>query len=122
TGRHPLPEPTQLLQRLHEWGLNNHSEVVLYDDRPSAFAARAWWLLPWLGKREGVYLLGGGLSPWREASVDLPPFLSTQAPGTFPGRSAQPSRTTSTATAISSARSSYASASPRNWVNAQPVS
>ncbi|WP_167144797.1 sulfurtransferase [Pseudomonas sp. OTU750018] len=86
TGRHPLPEPAQLLQRLREWGLNNHSEVVLYDDGPGAFAARAWWLLVWLGKREGVYLLDGGLKAWREAGGALTQNLATPTPGAFNGK------------------------------------
>jgi thiosulfate/3-mercaptopyruvate sulfurtransferase len=86
TGRHPLPEPAQLLQRLREWGMNTHSEVVLYDDNPGAFAARAWWLLAWLGKREGVYLLDGGLKAWREASGALTTELPTPALGTFSGK------------------------------------
>ncbi|MFP6851237.1 MAG: sulfurtransferase [Pseudomonas sp.] len=86
TGRHPLPEPAQLLQRLREWGMHTHSEVVLYDDNPGAFAARAWWLLAWLGKREGVYLLDGGLKAWREASGALTTELPTPALGTFSGK------------------------------------
>ena len=53
TGRHPLPDPQRLVERLREWGMDNDSQVVLYDDGPGAFAARAWWLLAWLGKREG---------------------------------------------------------------------
>ena len=43
TGRHPLPEPAALIERLKAWGLDNDSEVVLYDDGPGADAARAWW-------------------------------------------------------------------------------
>ncbi len=66
-------------------GLNTHSEVVLYDDGPGAFAARAWWLLAWLGKRDGVYLLDGGLKAWREAGGALTQDLPTPAPGTFNG-------------------------------------
>jgi len=85
TGRHPLPEQALLLQRLREWGLNTHSEVVLYDDGPGAFAARAWWLLAWLGKRDGVYMLDGGLKAWREASGALTHDLPTPTPGTFSG-------------------------------------
>jgi thiosulfate/3-mercaptopyruvate sulfurtransferase len=64
TGRHPLPEPAQLIERLQAWGINADSEVVLYDDGPGAYAARAWWLLAWLGKREGVFILDGGLKAW----------------------------------------------------------
>ncbi|PTT82617.1 sulfurtransferase, partial [Pseudomonas sp. HMWF010] len=85
TGRHPLPEPTQLLSRLRDWGLHNHNDVVLYDDGPGAFAARAWWLLAWLGKSEGVYLLDGGLKAWREAGGALTQDLPTPPPGMFSG-------------------------------------
>lgn len=77
TGRHPLPMPEQLLERLRQWGVKGDSEVVLYDDGPGAFAARAWWLLAWLGKREGVYLLDGGLKAWHAAGQPL----SLDAPG-----------------------------------------
>jgi thiosulfate/3-mercaptopyruvate sulfurtransferase len=77
SGRHPLPQPGRLLERLQVWGVNADSTVVLYDDGPGAFAARAWWLLAWLGKRSGVYLLDGGLKAWHAAglplSLDAPP-------------------------------------------------
>lgn len=86
TGRHPLPDASQLLQRLRDWGLNDDSEVVLYDDGPGAFAARAWWLLAWLGKREGVYLLDGGLKAWREAGGELSQKPAAAAAGDFSGR------------------------------------
>jgi thiosulfate/3-mercaptopyruvate sulfurtransferase len=85
TGRHPLPEPAQLLQRLREWGVHSHSEVVLYDDSQGAFAARAWWLLAWLGKRDGVHLLDGGLKAWRDAGGALTLDLLTPMPGSFNG-------------------------------------
>jgi thiosulfate/3-mercaptopyruvate sulfurtransferase len=86
TGRHPLPDADQLLQRLRDWGLKQNSEVVLYDDGPGAFAARAWWLLAWLGKRDGVYLLDGGLKAWRETGGALSQDTATAAPGDFSGK------------------------------------
>ncbi len=85
TGRHPLPQPQQLIQRLRAAGLNNDSEVVLYDDGPGAFAARAWWLLAWLGKRNGVYLLDGGLKAWCAAGGPMSSEPAVVAPGTFYG-------------------------------------
>jgi thiosulfate/3-mercaptopyruvate sulfurtransferase len=85
SGRHPLPNPEQLLMRLHAWGINQHSNVVLYDDGATAFAARAWWLLTWLGKREGVYLLDGGIKAWRDAGGALTQDEPNPAPGTFAG-------------------------------------
>lgn len=71
TGRHPLPDPQRLQERLRDWGIDDHSPVVLYDEGPSAFAARAWWLLAWLGKREEVYVLDGGFQAWRTAELPV---------------------------------------------------
>ena len=85
TGRHPLPQPEQLVQRLRAAGVSNDSEVVLYDDGPGAFAARAWWLLAWLGKRSGVYLLDGGLKAWCAAGGPISSEPAVVAPGTFEG-------------------------------------
>ncbi|WP_417776830.1 sulfurtransferase [Stutzerimonas xanthomarina] len=85
TGRHPLPQPEQLIDRLRAAGLNNDSEVVLYDDGPGAFAARAWWLLAWLGKRSGVYMLDGGLKAWRDAGGLVTAESANVPPGQFDG-------------------------------------
>ncbi|MGN2405525.1 sulfurtransferase [Pseudomonas syringae] len=81
TGRHPLPDADTLVERLRLWGISNDSDIVLYDDGPGMYAARAWWLLAWLGKREGVYLLDGGLKAWHAAGLPL----SLDAPGGEPG-------------------------------------
>lgn len=85
TGRHPLPVADTLAQQLRAWGINADTDVVLYDDGPGAFAARAWWLLAWLGKRDGVFILDGGLKAWHAAGLPL----SLDAPvielGTFAG-------------------------------------
>ncbi|WP_122517987.1 sulfurtransferase [Pseudomonas viridiflava] len=81
TGRHPLPDSDTLVERLRAWGISNDSDIVLYDDGPGMYAARAWWLLAWLGKREGVYLLDGGLKAWHAAGLPL----SLDAPGGEPG-------------------------------------
>lgn len=81
TGRHPLPDSDTLVERLRAWGISNDSDIVLYDDGPGMYAARAWWLLAWLGKREGVYLLDGGLKAWHAAGLPL----SLDKPGGEPG-------------------------------------
>ena len=83
TGRHPLPDPSALVERLRSCGLRQDSQVVLYDDGPGAFAARAWWLLVWLDKRDGLYLLDGGLKAWREAGLELTCAAPDNAPGDF---------------------------------------
>ncbi|OEC46031.1 3-mercaptopyruvate sulfurtransferase [Pseudomonas sp. 1D4] len=85
TGRHPLPEPDRLVAALRRWGVDNTSTIVLHDDGPGAFAARAWWLLAWLGKRDGVYLLDGGLKAWRDAGLPLDAEHPTERNGSFTG-------------------------------------
>ncbi|MDU9389580.1 sulfurtransferase [Pseudomonas sp. zfem002] len=86
SGRHPLPQPGRLIERLQQWGISNDSEVVLYDDGPGAFAARAWWLLAWLGKRSGVSILDGGLKAWHAAGLPLSLDPAERHEGTFTGK------------------------------------
>ncbi|MCK9816053.1 sulfurtransferase [Pseudomonas sp. MAFF 302046] len=86
TGRHPLPQAEPLLARLRAWGIEANSDIVLYDDGPGAFAARAWWLLAWLGKRDGVFILDGGLKAWHGAGLPLSLDAPSSVPGSFVGR------------------------------------
>ncbi|MBA1202322.1 sulfurtransferase [Pseudomonas capeferrum] len=86
TGRHPLPEPERLVERLRSWGLDDDSQVVLYDDGPGAFAARAWWLLAWLGKRSAVFILDGGLKAWHAAHLPLSLDPPEKRDGRFNGK------------------------------------
>lgn len=86
TGRHPLPDPALLQERLRDWGIDQDSQVVLYDDGPGAFAARAWWLLAWLGKRDGVHVLDGGFQAWQAAGLPVSTDTRPVARGTFTGR------------------------------------
>ena len=71
SGRHPLPEPDEMAARFAAVGVSADSEVVVYDADSGAIAARAWWLLRWLGHRR-VRLLNGGFAAWQRAggSVD----------------------------------------------------
>lgn len=86
TGRHPLPEPAQLVASLQNWGIDNDSTIVLYDDGPGAYAARAWWLLVWLGKRDGVFILDGGLNAWLAADLPLSQDVRPSVDGHFTGQ------------------------------------
>lgn len=85
TGRHPLPTPHHLIQRLQDWGIGRDSEIVLYDDGPGMYAARAWWLLAWLGKRDGVFILDGGLKAWHAAGLPLSLDAPAITRGSFSG-------------------------------------
>ncbi|KQR15545.1 sulfurtransferase [Deinococcus sp. Leaf326] len=84
-GRHPLPDPETLAAWLGSIGIGNGSVVVCYDD-PSGgqgfYAARAWWLLRWLGHRE-VYVLDGGYPAYRAEGGEVTAEEPAPAPVTF---------------------------------------
>lgn len=65
-GRHPLPDPVVLAERLAACGAGPDSQIVAYDAANGMFAARLWWLALWLGHAR-VAVLDGGLAAWRKA-------------------------------------------------------
>lgn len=79
-GRHPLPERAAFADRCGAWGIANHTQVVTYDDAGGAYAARAWWMLRWLG-HERVAVLDGGLQAWQALSDSV---LSSDTPAVTP--------------------------------------
>lgn len=70
TGRHPLPNAQQLSKKIGAWGINNQTQIVVYDDANGAFAARFWWLLRFLG-HENVAVLDGGIGQWQAAKYEI---------------------------------------------------
>lgn len=85
SGRHPLPEATQLCARLGRWGIEKSSKVVVYDAADGASAARLWWLLRTLG-HEHVALLDGGLSAWTAAGGKLEKSVPRPSSKTYTAR------------------------------------
>lgn len=64
TGRHPLPGLETFIQKLSNWGIDSHVQVVAYDDKGGAMAAaRLWWMLRWIGHCP-VAVLNGGWQQW----------------------------------------------------------
>ncbi len=81
-GRHPLPDPRRLADELAVAGVSNTSTVVSYDDADGSIAARAWWLLRWLGlPAEQVMVLDGGYAGWVRAGHPV----DTEQPGPVRG-------------------------------------
>jgi len=70
SGRHPLPGPADLELIFGRLGISADTDVVVYDDGSGALAARAWWLLQWMG-HEQVALLDGGLKRWQALGMAL---------------------------------------------------
>ena len=69
-GRHPLPAREAFAHRLGELGITPTSAVVCYDTQGGPYAARAWWMLRWMGDND-VAVLDGGMAAWREAGGAL---------------------------------------------------
>jgi thiosulfate/3-mercaptopyruvate sulfurtransferase len=78
-GRHPLPPAAELVRWAARWGVTPASSVVVYDDNHGMSAARAWWLLRWIGHTD-VRVLDGGLAAWRAAGGPLVTGDSVPAP------------------------------------------
>lgn len=81
-GRHPLPEREAFAQRLRALGLQPGQQVVTYDAAEGMYAARAWWMLRWLG-HDAVAVLDGGLAAWQQAGGALDTAVPTPSPGGF---------------------------------------
>jgi len=82
-GRHPLPNPMELANKLAAIGINfQETLVVAYDDSRFAFAARLWWLLRYLG-HDRITLLDGGWSSWQAGSYPVTDTVSQPASGNF---------------------------------------
>src|SRR6267378_1885889 len=62
-GRHPLPDPDVLMEKLGRASVDSRKQVVAYDAQGGMVAARLWWLLRWLGHLP-VAVLDGGWNQW----------------------------------------------------------
>jgi thiosulfate/3-mercaptopyruvate sulfurtransferase len=82
TGRHPLPDPQALADRLSQWGVDASKQVVVYDDSFGSMAVRLWWLLRWLG-HDAVALLDGGLPGWMRQKLPMTAELPVTTPALF---------------------------------------
>lgn len=84
-GRHPLPDPDTLAQKLSSLGIGSNHHIVAYDDPSTGqgfYAAHLWWLLRYLG-HDNVQVLDGGLAAWTAPLETSPP---TFAPSLFSAR------------------------------------
>lgn len=69
-GRHPLPDPDTLTETLRGFGVGRETDVVFYDEGASMYAARAWWLMEYLGHSR-THVLDGGFAAWQAAAGAL---------------------------------------------------
>lgn len=71
-GRHPLPARERVAATAARLGLMPDTPVVIYDAQGGMFAARAWWMLRWIGCTQ-VAVLDGGVAAWVAAGGALEP-------------------------------------------------
>lgn len=90
-GRHPLPAEDDFIQCLRSLGVNDDSQVIVYDAHGGMFAARLWWMLRWVG-HAAVAVLDGGLPAWVAQGMSLNTALPEVSTGTI---SRKPSLVTS---------------------------
>ncbi|MEH1923796.1 sulfurtransferase [Nostoc sp.] len=82
-GRHPLPNPNDIANKLAAIGVDYQKTlVVAYDDSRFAFAARLWWLLRYLG-HEQVAVLDGGFAGWQKAGYSVTDIIPHRRKGEF---------------------------------------
>ena len=85
-GRHPLPSLAMLAERAGAWGVTPERLVVCYDRQGGPYAARAWWMLRWLGHAQ-VRVLDGGVNAWLTAGGTLDTGVApAPAAGPYPAR------------------------------------
>jgi thiosulfate/3-mercaptopyruvate sulfurtransferase len=79
-GRHPLPQREVVADWLGRMGVDNATQVVVYDRNGSSYCVRLWWMLKWLG-HDAVAVLDGGLKAWQAAggATEAGPARTPQA-------------------------------------------
>lgn len=65
-----MPEPAVFCEEMRSLGVSNTSRVILYDRSITAWAARVWWMLRWVGFDHAA-LLDGGLQSWKSEGFDV---------------------------------------------------
>lgn len=81
-GRHPLPDPRQLAEKLGAAGISRTTQVVVYDDDGGMYAVRLWWLLRWLG-HDRVAVLDGSIRRWVQEGRSLTTEVPERAAKVF---------------------------------------
>ena len=82
-GRHPLPTREVFAATVARWGVRPGTPVVCYDDQGGPYAARAWWMLRWIGHDE-VAVLDGGRAAWLAAGGALETALAAEITAAAP--------------------------------------
>ncbi|TAM75602.1 sulfurtransferase [bacterium] len=83
-GRHPLPEPENFMRFLRQAGVDDQTQLVVYDDGGDMYAARLWFMARWVG-HDAAALLDGGYAAWTDAGYSVSREAATPRGTTTPG-------------------------------------
>jgi len=75
-GRHPLPKQEVFAAWLRSMGVNDATQVVVYDRNGVNYCGRMWWMLKWCG-HTATAVLDGGLQAWNAAGGEVATGNST---------------------------------------------
>ncbi|MFW6273304.1 MAG: sulfurtransferase, partial [Halanaerobium sp.] len=64
-----IAEPKAFSDIAQEKGINNDSEIVVYDDSDSIWAARLWWIFR-VYDHQDIKVLEGGFDAWKEKDFE----------------------------------------------------
>lgn len=83
-GRHPLPPAAEIRSLFSRLGIDAGTQVVLYDDASGSVAARAWWMLHYLGHRAAA-VMDGGWQAWLAGGYPVETGERAGSPRVFQG-------------------------------------
>ncbi|MCJ8340358.1 MAG: sulfurtransferase [Pseudomonadales bacterium] len=71
-----MPSDNTFTEQARLLGINQHSTVIVYDQRGLFFAPRAWWMFKAMGLQK-VYVLAGGMPKWQAQNLPTTTQLET---------------------------------------------
>ncbi|WP_299726723.1 sulfurtransferase [uncultured Tateyamaria sp.] len=75
-----MPDAEQFRDEMQRLGVHDGATVVLYDQSFTAWAARVWWMLRWIGF-DNAFVLNGGLKAWTDAGYAISEDTDPPVPG-----------------------------------------
>jgi len=86
TGRRPFPNAHDFIERVRAWGIDDETQVVVYDaDGGLMAASRLWVMLRWVG-HDDVAVLDGGYPAWIASGGPAVTDVPSPGPGSFTPR------------------------------------
>jgi len=63
-------EPIEMIDKLGEWGFDENTQIVIYEDLNSSYTDSMWLKLRSLGLKN-IAVLQGGFTSWREQNLPM---------------------------------------------------